>query len=68
VLRSSETPFTSAFDASISARHALPELLKSMVERHFSDFSVPTKKAEHAELVRLDLTVMSYRHVLPSIS
>lgn len=64
VLRSSETLYNSAFAAVIDARSALHELLQSIVEHHFSGFSAPTKKAEHAELERLDLTHMSYRQYL----
>lgn len=64
VLRSSETLFISAFAAVRDARSALHELLQSIVEHHFSDFSAPTKSAEHAELERLDLTHMSYRQYL----
>ncbi|MNV37425.1 hypothetical protein D3C71_1289450 [compost metagenome] len=64
VLRSSETLFNSAFAAVKDARSALHELLKSIVEHQFSTFSAPTKKAEHAQLERLDLTHMSYRQYL----
>lgn len=64
VLRSSEPPFISAFAAVRDARSTLHELLRSIVEHHFADFSAPTKKAEHAELERLDLTCMSYRQYL----
>ncbi len=64
VLRSSEKLFDSAFATMSGARSALHELLQSIVEHHFSGFSVPTNKAEHAELERLDLTHMSYRQYL----
>jgi hypothetical protein len=37
------------------------------VVNHFSGFSAPSKKAEHAELERLRLTAMSYRQYLEHV-
>ncbi|WP_146022455.1 hypothetical protein [Pseudomonas sp. FW305-70] len=64
VLRSSEALFNSASAAESAARNALHNFLQFIVKNHFSDFSAPTKKAEHAELERLGLTYMSYRQYL----
>ncbi|WP_148046552.1 hypothetical protein [Pseudomonas rhodesiae] len=64
VLRSSETESNSLDDSTKRARAALYEFMRSIVVHQFSGFSAPTSKAEHAELLRLDLTNMSYRQYL----
>ncbi len=64
VLWSSETLHNASLIAERAARDALHELLQTIVDNHFADFSAPTKKAEHMELQRLDLTNMSYRQYL----
>lgn len=64
VLRSSETEFKYFSNAAICTRTRLHDLIRSIVVHHFSGFTVPTSKAEHAELLRLDLTNMSYRQYL----
>ncbi|MEW5942316.1 MAG: hypothetical protein AB1710_00510 [Pseudomonadota bacterium] len=67
VLRSSELPYASASAAEEAARRTLQALALSMVVEHFSAFSAPSKKAEHAELERLGLTSMSYRQYLEHV-
>lgn len=64
VLRSSETESKHLYDSTIRARTALYDFMRSIVAHQFSGFSAPTSKAEHAELLRLDLTNMSYRQYL----
>lgn len=64
VLRSSEKLHDAALTAEKAARYALHDLLQKIVNNYFADFSAPTKKAEHTELQRLDLTNMSYREYL----
>lgn len=64
VLRSSETEFKRLSNSTICTRTLIHELIQSIVAHHFSGFTAPTSKAEHAELLRLDLTNMSYRQYL----
>lgn len=64
VLRSSETEFKNFSNAAICTRKRLHDLIRLIVVHHFSGFTAPTGKAEHAELLRLDLTNMSYRQYL----
>lgn len=64
VLRSSETESKRLSDSTRRAKTAINDLIRSIVVHHFSDFTAPTSKAEHAELLRLDLTNMSYRQYL----
>ena len=64
VLRSSDSESKLLFDSARNAKTAINELIRSIVVNHFSDFTAPTIKAEHAELLRLELTNMSYRKYL----
>lgn len=64
VLRSSEMESNRLNDSVSLARKALYDFTRSIVVHKFSGFSAPTSKAEHAELLRLDLTNMSYRQYL----
>jgi len=64
VSRSSETESKRLNDSTRRARTALYDFMRSIVVHQFSGFSAPTSKAEHAELLRLDLTNMSYRQYL----
>ena len=64
VLRSSETELKRFLASTQCTRTAINDLIRSIVEHHFSDFTAPTSKAEHAELLQLNLTNMSYRQYL----
>ena len=64
VLRSSETESKHFSESTEYARAAKNAFIQSIVAHHFSGFTAPTSKAEHAELLRLDLTKMSYRKYL----
>lgn len=64
VLRSSETESKRLYDSARRARTALYDFMRSIVAHQLSGFSAPTSKAEHAELLRLDVTNMSYRQYL----
>jgi len=67
VLRSSSADYAIASAAEKAALRPLQALANSIVERHFTGFSLPSKKAEHAKLEQLRLTSMSYRQYLEHV-
>lgn len=64
VLRSSEAGHAAAAKVEAATSKPLHALVQQIVSHHFASFTAPNKKAEHAELVRLGLTRMSYRQYL----
>ncbi|RON43567.1 hypothetical protein BK666_21095 [Pseudomonas frederiksbergensis] len=64
VLRSSDSESKRLSISAKSTQTAISDLVRSIVVNHFADFTAPTSKAEHAELVRLDITNMTYRQYL----
>jgi hypothetical protein len=64
VLRSSETDFIAAQVREHSAYQSFNMASSQLIANYFSSFSARFRKHEHAEMVRLNITSMSYRHYL----
>ena len=64
VLRSSETNYRIARAKEEAALTPLRSSVDQIVTDYFAGFAASTKKAEHAEMVRLGITAMSYRQYL----
>ena len=64
VLRSSEIHYRTARAAEDATFAPLRSLTDQIVTSYFVSFAARNKKAEHAEMVRLEITAMSYRNYL----
>lgn len=64
VLRSSESSYLEAKAAESTTSRPLQQLLEQLVSDYFAGLALPTKKAEHAEMARLDITALSYSQYL----
>jgi hypothetical protein len=60
----SEAPYKSAIHEEAAKRSALAQLYDPLIDSYFQAFAAKTKKAEHAEMVRLDINSGSYRNFL----
>jgi hypothetical protein len=64
VKSASETPYKAAYAAESARRNELNATINPLVDSYFSNFAAKTKKAEHAEMVRLGIFTGSYRDYL----
>lgn len=60
----SEAPYNAASKEERAKRDALRQLCGPLVDSYFQSFGAKTKKAEHAEMVRLGIYPGSYRNFL----
>ena len=64
VLRASEAGYKAAFATESQARSTLSTLVDQVINAHFANISLATKKAEHDEMVRIGIDAMTYRQYL----
>jgi hypothetical protein len=62
----SEAPYNAASQEKRTKYAALRQLCDPLIDAYFLAFAAKTKKAEHAEMVRLDIYTDSYRNFLTS--
>jgi hypothetical protein len=61
---STETDYNKATQQERECRACLHDLVSALVNQYFEQFAAKTKKAEHAEMVRLGITSAGYRDFL----
>lgn len=61
VLRSSEAAYRLSSEEEKRCFDELQSVIVPLIEQYFSEFGAKTKKAEHAEIARLNLSSNSYR-------
>lgn len=64
VQRSSEIAYNAASQEEQTQREPLSQLTSRLVDAYFERFAAKTKKAEHAEMVRLGINADNYRSFL----
>lgn len=64
VRRSSEAAYRACREAEYRCYKDLQLIIEPLIEEYFVEFAAKTKKAEHAEIVRLNLSSNSYRGYL----
>jgi hypothetical protein len=64
LLQANKTAYVIALAAEDAARRSLHRVVDELVADYFQHFGAPTKKAEHAEMVRLRITSISYQQYL----
>lgn len=66
-LVSSEAEFDHACDVRDNAFDAAMAVASEIVQKYFKAFAAPSKKAQHAEMVKLGITGLSYRLYLDAL-